>query len=157
MLTYLHENVVVTFQNGAVIRGRAGMRDFHRRMMEGENRTIKSVKTDLRSDELSIIHGDDAAVAFGTVHDEFELANGMNFDLKSRWSATLVKEGGRWLVASFHVSANVFDNAVSSLLMKWNTIKVGAVALVAGLILGGVVAKVAGKLRRRTEGRASAP
>jgi ketosteroid isomerase-like protein len=151
MLTYLHKDVVVTYQNAEVSRRHAGVRDFHRRMNEGENRAVKSLESVFKVDELSIIYGDDTAVAFGSMEDEFELTSGMDFSLKSRWTATLVKEDGRWLVAALHASTNMFDNGVMNLLIKWNSIKVGAIALLMGLVLGLIVPKLVTRVRKRNE------
>jgi hypothetical protein len=74
--------------------------------------------------------------------DHFKLRRGEQFDLHSRWTATAVRQDGRWLVASFHVSTNMFDNGVSNLYIKWNTIKSGAIAGLIGIVAGAVVSKL---------------
>ncbi len=74
---------------------------------------------------------------------------GMEFDLENRWTDTLVKEDGRWLIASYHVSANVLDNPVLSIAKKaayWS----GGIALVVGIVLGMVGNIVVRKVRKRT-------
>lgn len=149
MLKHVHKDAVVTFQNAELCRGPDGVRAFYQRMMEGDDREVKSVKSDFKVDELSILYGDDTAVAFGTLNDDFALKGGMDFSLASRWTATLVKEDGRWQIAAYHVSTNMFDNGVSNLLVKWAAIKAGAVALLAGLFLGAVVTKVFTKSRNK--------
>jgi uncharacterized protein (TIGR02246 family) len=141
MLSYLSDDVVITVQNAEVLRGHKGVRDFHQRMSEGEHRAVESLKSEFAVDELSILYGGDTAVAFGDMSDHFKLARGMEFDLDSRWTATLVKSDGRWLLAAFHVSTNMFDNGVSNLLSRWAAIKSGGLALAAGL-LGGLLAGV---------------
>jgi ketosteroid isomerase-like protein len=138
MLTYLTDNVVITVQNAEVVRGHDGVRKFHQRMSEGDNRLVESLKTNLEVDDLSILYNGDAAIAFGSMNDQFKLKRGMEFDLHSRWTATLVKQDGSWKVAAFHVSTNMFDNGVSNLLIKWATIKAGGIALAAGIV-GGVL------------------
>jgi uncharacterized protein (TIGR02246 family) len=140
MLTFLAPDVVVVVQNAEVIRGHDGVRDFHKRMSEGEDRAVESMTSDLKVDELSTLYGDDTATSFGTMDDHFKLRRGMEFDLHSRWTATAVRQDGRWQLASFHVSTNMFDNGVSNLIKKWTTITSGGIALLAGLIVGAVVA-----------------
>jgi hypothetical protein len=71
--------------------------------------------------------------------DHFKLRRGMEFDLHSRWTATAVRQDGRWQLASFHVSTNMFDNGVSNLYMKWTAMTSGGVALLAGLVVGAVI------------------
>ena len=148
MLAFLHEDVVVTFQNADVSRGHSGVREFHMRMNEGDNPVVKNLKSAFEVDELSVLYGEDTAVAFGGMQDEFELAGGMDFNLDSRWTATLVKENGRWLIAALHTSTNMFDNGVSNLLIQKSRIQVGAIALILGLVIGGISTKVLTKNRK---------
>ena len=147
VLSYLHPNVVVTFENAEVCRGHKGVRDYFNRMMTGPDRVVRAYHITPTVDELTILYGDDAGVAFGSEVDDFDLTSGMKFQLKGRWTATLVKENGRWLIASFHASTNLFDNALLDLTKKTMTwVAVGA--LVLGLVAGFVAARVLG--RRRT-------
>jgi hypothetical protein len=72
----------------------------------------------------------------------------MEFDLKNRWTATLVKEDGRWLIAGYHVSANVLDNPVldaAKTAMYWT----GGITLVIGFVLGIIGSMVVRKTRLR--------
>jgi ketosteroid isomerase-like protein len=150
MLTYLAPNVVITVQNAEVIRGHKGVRDFHHRMSEGENPTVESMTTRLEVDELSSLHGNTTATAFGSMNDHFKLRNGLDFDLLSRWTATLVKLDGRWQVAAFHVSTNMFDNGVSNQMIRWAAISSGAISLGLGIIAG-VIGRAWWQRRRKTQ------
>jgi len=141
MLAWMHPDIVITFQNGDVCRGHTGVRAFHKQMSEGDDRKVTAMTNEFAVDELSIIHGGDTAIAFGNMHSTFDLARGMQFDLDSRWTATLVKEDDRWQIASLHASTNMFDNGVLNLMLKWNGIKVGAAALIVGLIIGLLLAR----------------
>ena len=136
MLSYMNDNVVITVQNAEVLRGHDQVRKFHQRMSEGDDRLVQDLKSNLEVDELSILYGDDTAIAFGDMNDEFTLSRGMEFDLHSRWTATLVKQDNRWSVAAFHVSTNMFDNGVSNLMSKWAAIKAAAGSVLAGLACG---------------------
>jgi uncharacterized protein (TIGR02246 family) len=140
MLTFLAPDIVIVVQNAEVIRGHDGVRKFHQRMSQGEDRVVESLKSELKVDELSTLYGDDTAISFGTMDDHFKLRRGMEFDLHSRWTATAVRQDDRWQLASFHVSTNMFDNGVSNLYIKWSAITSGGVALVVGCVLGGAIA-----------------
>ncbi|MAT71764.1 MAG: polyketide cyclase [Planctomycetaceae bacterium] len=143
LVACLHPDVVVIPQNAEIFRGHAGVREFHKRMSEGDDRTVVSQETEFEVDELSILYGDDTAIAFGGIHDHFTLSNGMEFDLTSKWTATMVKTDGKWLVASFQATANMFDNGVSQLMLKWNSAKFGGGGLLIGaLVAGGAVVLV---------------
>ena len=108
-------------------------------MSEGDNRKVESLKSEFNVDALSILYAGDTAVAFGEMNDHFKLNRGMEFDLHSRWTSTLVKTDDKWKVAAFHVSTNMFDNGVSNLLIAWAGIKAGGIALAAGLLLGSLI------------------
>jgi len=148
LLVHLHPNVVVTWQNAEVSRGREGVRGYLARMTTGPNRVVARFQTSPTVDELTILYGGDTGIAFGTSNDRFELTNGTNFDLTGRWSVTMVREEGRWLVANFHASTNLFDNPVLNLATRY-TVWAGVGGLVVGALLAVVVAAV---LRRRQRG-----
>jgi hypothetical protein len=86
-------------------------------------------------DELTILYGPDTGIAFGSAVQSYKMANGLKLDAKTRWTATLVREQGRWLVASLHASANLFDNPLLSM-AKRTAYWAGGVSLVLGLIVG---------------------
>ncbi|MEO6002226.1 MAG: nuclear transport factor 2 family protein [Opitutus sp.] len=136
ILTNVHPNVVVTWQNNEVCRGAQGLKDFYTRM--GKN-AFKGYKVPPTPDELTILYGGDTGVSFGHVVAQYTLF-GKEFEFTSRWTATLVRENGRWLLASYHVSLNALDNplinsAKNSLM--WTGIGVG----IAGLVIGWLVGK----------------
>lgn len=141
-LLLMHDNVVVTRQDGAVNRGRDELREYHERMMVGPDRIVDSVKHELTVDELSILFGGDTAIAFGDLVQDYKLADGRNFKLNSRWTVTAVKEDGKWLVASAHISANVFDNALLWLYLYRAAGAAGALGLVLGILLTLVVTRL---------------
>jgi hypothetical protein len=105
-------------------------------MSEGENRRVESQDMKLDVDELSTLYSGDTAVAFGDMKDHFKLMRGMEFDLQSRWTATLIKQAEGWKLAALHVSTNMFENGVSALLIKWAAIKTGIATLFVGLLCG---------------------
>lgn len=109
-LAFLHPNVVITWHNAEVSRGREGVRTYLDRMLKGSPRVVEKFGAEVKVDELSIIHGGDTAIAYGSAQEHFTLAGGKQFDFTGRWSATLVKEGDKWLVANLHTSDNIFDN-----------------------------------------------
>src|SRR5262249_11165627 len=101
-LVFLHSNCVITWHNAEVSRGHDGVRAYNTRVMTGPNRIVDTFHCDVNVDELSILYHGDTAVCFGSSDEKFKLANGRNLNFTGRWSATLVKEDGRWLIASLH-------------------------------------------------------
>jgi hypothetical protein len=142
-LAYLHPNVVVTWHDATVSRGRDGVRTYLNRMLTGPNRVVASYKADVNVDELTILYGGDTGISFGSAVEHFQLANGRRLDLPSRWSATMVKEGGRWLIASLHASDNLFDNPLLAAARR-----LAYTAAVVALLIGALLGFFLGRRRR---------
>jgi ketosteroid isomerase-like protein len=146
-LTFAHENIVTTWQNNEVTRGRDGLKAFLGKMNSEKQKVFQGYKQSPEPDDLSIIYGGDTAIAFGSSIPHYKIL-GMEFDLKNRWTATLVKENDRWVIAAYHVSANVLDNPVLDAAKKavyW----IGGLALVVGLVLGMIASAVMRKMQSR--------
>jgi ketosteroid isomerase-like protein len=150
ILSHLHKNVVVTWMDGTVSRHHDGVRSYYDKMMKGDQRIVDSVAISPVVDELSIIYGGGStAVAFGSSDDDFKLRRGLAFKVHSRWTATLVKEEGKWLITAFHASASLFDNPLlntAKQMVYW----VGGIAGVGGLLLGALAARLLPKRTPRT-------
>jgi ketosteroid isomerase-like protein len=143
-LKFLETNVVITWQNAEVSRGQDGVRSYYNRIMTGPNKIVDSFSCSIHPDELTILYGNNMGICYGSSDEHYKLTNGRELNVKGRWTATLVKENGHWLVASLHCSTDLFDNVMLDIAKKaaWIT---GAVSLGIGVLLGLFV----GLLRRR--------
>ena len=150
LLTFVHKNAVLTWQNAEVSRGHQGVREYYQKMMTGPNKKVESVKAAASVDELTTLYGPNTGVAFGSVNEDFKLTNGMDFHLPNRWTAHVVKEDGRWQISALHVSADLFDNPVQSLVVKKTAQLTGGVAGLAGLLVGVLGTVIVGRNRRRS-------
>jgi uncharacterized protein (TIGR02246 family) len=135
ILAHCDPEIVLTAQHGEVTRGHDALKKYLEKMVTGPNRLLKSYSVEPTVDALSILHGGDTAIAYGSSKDRFVLADGTEFSLDSRWTATLVKKNGKWLVASLHSSANVLDNAILRKATGWIW-KAAAISGVVGMLLG---------------------
>lgn len=138
-IAFLHTNVVVTWHNAEVSRGHDGVRKYLDRMLKGPNKVVEKFGAEVKVDELSILYGGDTALAFGSAQEHFTLTGGRQFDFTGRWSATMVKEGGRWLIANLHTSDNIFDNPLLNAAKKmliWVGVGLGIAGLLIGWLLG---------------------
>lgn len=131
VLKSVHPNVVVTWQNNEVCRGQDGLKAFFDRM--GKN-AFKGYKVPPTPDDLTILHGGNTGISFGETIAEYSVL-GKSHEMKSRWTATLVKENDRWLLAGYHLSMNVLDNPILGA-AKGSLYAVGGGALAAGLLAG---------------------
>ena len=147
LLSHLHPDVVVTWQNAEVSRKPEGVRSYISRMLEGPNSVVESFTTAPTVDELTILYGGDAGVAFGSSRDSFRLRSGQSFELTSRWTATVVNDGGSWKIAAFHSSASLFDNPLLAAAQRW-AMTAAIVALIAGFGIGFLISRIAQRSRR---------
>ena len=145
IVKHVEEDVVITWQNGDRNLSHEEFLAFYNEMLNGDARIVKEMSSDFVVDGDSLIHSDDTAVAYGTCTDHFELTNGSEFDLTSKWTATVVKKEQGWKIASFHMSANIFENPILSYAQSW-LIKAGVIGGLVGAVLGFVLAFL---LRRR--------
>lgn len=142
-IAHVDENVVTTWQNNKVVRGHDGLRKFLNEMSTGNEKVFQGYTTPPTADELTILHGGDTGIAFGTSVPHYKYL-GMEFDLENRWTATLVKDDGKWKIAAYHVSANILDNPVLTT-AKNSVYWVAGIALVIGLVLGCLGGRLMGK------------
>lgn len=131
VLQHVHPDVVITWQNAEVCRGQQGLEEFFDRM--GKN-SFKGYKVPPTPDELTLLYGGDTGVAFGQTVADYRLL-GKNYEIKSRWTATLVKENGKWLLAAYHISMNTLDNPLLTA-AKRSVAIAAAAALIVGLVIG---------------------
>lgn len=143
LLSLLDDDVIVTWQNGEVSRKPAKVEEYYNRMMKGDKRIVEQLKINPEVAELTHLYGD-TGVSFGTSKDHFILTNGMDFEVETRWSATAVKKNGKWLIANFHASTNMFDNPLLNIAKK-TAFWAAGIAGVVGLVVGLVVAKLTRK------------
>ncbi|MGE3807346.1 MAG: nuclear transport factor 2 family protein [Gemmataceae bacterium] len=149
LLKDVHENVVVTWQNGEVSRGHKGVREFYDKMMNGPQKIVQNVTANnVEADDLTMLSADGKyGVAWGKMDEHFSLSDGKDFDLANRWTASLARDGDEWKVVSLHVSANIFDNGVQNLAIKQVMMYAGGGGLLAGLIVGALITVL---LKRRS-------
>ncbi|HUQ09714.1 MAG TPA: nuclear transport factor 2 family protein [Steroidobacteraceae bacterium] len=146
LLANVDDKLVFTAMNAESGYGKAHVRDYFNRMLTGPDKIVDAIQVDFIPDGLATFYGPDVAVSAGKAASHYDLTNGMKFDVTARWTATLVRKDGRWLVASFHYSTNMFKNPVLDAQRKWLTIAGVGGALVLG-VLGFILGRRSGRRR----------
>ena len=136
VIKHVHPDAVITWQNSEVCRGQKGLKEFFERM--GKD-SFKGYKVPPTPDELTIFHGGDTGISFGETVAEYKLL-GKSYELKSRSTATLVKVDGKWLLAGYHISMNVLDNAILTAAKSGLYLAAG-VAFFIGILVGRILCK----------------
>jgi uncharacterized protein (TIGR02246 family) len=142
LLSHLDPDCVVTWQNAEVCRGPEAVRAYYNKMMTGPDRRVEKVAADPVVDDRHV-YGD-WAVSWGNMRDHFTLTDGSDLRFDSRFTATIVRRGEVWKVASFHASLNAFDNSILRMVgrkaLTWGAVIAGALGLALGLIVGRIFA-----------------
>ena len=139
-LEYLHEDVIITYQDSTVTQGHSGATEYYNRMMEGAAAVVKEFSTVAAVGAPATFHGD-TAVAYGTTADRYVLAAGMEIDLNANWSMAARKADGEWRVIALHFSTDLFDNPLLNNSRRLTRI-VGVAGVVGGMLLMWVISRV---------------
>ncbi len=100
---------------------------------------INRIHMEADVDELSQIYTGTFAVARGATRERYELADGRGFDIAGRWTATVVKENGKWSLLAIHDGTNFLDNPVINAIERnilTMTLGGAAVGALLGFLLG---------------------
>jgi len=143
LLSHLHPDVVFTTMNNDVRVGKDAIRAYYEAMLNGPDRVVEKLTAKFEVDDLTRLYGE-TGLAQGSSTDHYVLTDGSDLVIHGRWSCALVRQGDRWLIASFHYSTNVFDNPVLDLVKKKMTLA-GVAGGVGLLLVGLVVGRITGR------------
>lgn len=124
---YFSQKLRVTTINQNVINTPDGI-DAYFKEWFGEGGYLKKLDIKLEADALTELYG--AGV------ENYQLTDGRFLPMKTRWTATVVKEAdGKWRILALHIGANFYDNPIFDA-VKDSTKYYAVGGLVAGLLLG---------------------
>jgi uncharacterized protein (TIGR02246 family) len=147
IMPHLHPNVVFTPMNSEVCRGPQEIRAYFDKMLKGPDAIVKNIRLEVEVDRLTDLYGD-TGLAFGKSQDHYTLNDGMDFPIQTRWTCSLIRENGRWLITAFHSSANVFENPILERVKQGMKVQWGGIGLAAGALLGALLGVALGRRRR---------
>ena len=111
---------------------------YYDKLLGGKNALLKSLNFQPKAFMKTKFIQENVGIVYGESDDTYVLANGHTAKVKSKWSATLLKEDGKWKVATLHNGVNFYDNPeITHFINFWKMIASGA--LVVGLVLGFVI------------------
>ena len=134
---YCHKDIIATWQDGTTSEGHAGVVAEFDKLKQ----FIDKMTVDATTDKRLILNDGNLVISSGEMKDHYELGRGPSVNLNSRWSATLVKDNDRWLLASFSASTNAFDNEVVSLYLTSQKYTVSTVAGLVGIGIGLLISR----------------
>jgi ketosteroid isomerase-like protein len=137
---YFHENLRITTINQEVMLSRDDIEPYFTGWF-GEDGFLKKLDMKLEADALTEFYADNTmGIVRGSGVEDYVLADGRTFDMKTRWTATVIKDAdGSWRILALHIGTNFLDNplltAVESAVTDY-AIKGAIGGVVVGLLLG---------------------
>jgi ketosteroid isomerase-like protein len=145
---YFHDKMRVTTINQEVISTPAEIPAYFNKWF-GSGGFLKKVVMKLNADDLTELYGDKTwGIVRGSGEEDYSLADGRFFPMKTRWTATLAKDAdGKWRVLTLHIGTNFLDNPI---LGKAETAlaQFAAGGLTLGALIGGVIGFLVGRRRK---------
>ncbi|HSE01152.1 MAG TPA: nuclear transport factor 2 family protein [Burkholderiales bacterium] len=108
----LAKDAVVVWQDGRRTTNHDEVRDHYKRTFQGAGAILKSLDIQATLGAPALFYGGNNAVAYGTTRENYQLIAGTKVSLDGLWTAHVIKQNGKWSVASLHFSINPFDNEV---------------------------------------------
>lgn len=136
---YFDEKLHVTTINQNVITAPEGI-DAYFKEWFGKGGYLKKLDLKLNADTLTHLYPDPANPSWGLVYgsgvENYQLSDGRYLPMKTRWTATVIKEpDGKWRILALHIGANFYDNPIFAA-VKDSTKYYAAGGLAVGLLLG---------------------
>lgn len=150
---YCHKDVIATWQDGTTGKG------YDEVLAEFDKLKtfIDAMTANPTTDKRLILNDGNLVIASGVMNDVYELnRHGRTVELDSRWQATLIREGDRFVLVGFSASTDAFDNPVIDLYLMQTRYIAWAVGGGVGLLLGIVLALIFGARRRGNRQAAAA-
>jgi ketosteroid isomerase-like protein len=103
----------LTTINQEVILARSEIVTYFRKWF-GPGGYLKKLQMKLNADALTEFYGDKTfGIVRGAGNENYILADGRYFEMKTRWTATVVKDtDGRWRILALHIGTNFLDNPI---------------------------------------------
>src|SRR5262245_9269049 len=104
------------------------------------SKIITKIQVDPTIDHRLVFDNGKTVISAGKLRDTYLLKGGQQVALDSVFTVTLVKQEGKWMLASFNGVADAFDNQVIDLSMQQQRIWSAGIGLLVGLAVGGFIA-----------------
>lgn len=145
---YFHENLTITTINQEIISTRAEIEPYFEKWF-GPGGYLKTLKMSLEADELTELYADKTfGIVRGSGEEDYVLSDSRSFPMKTRWTATVIKDtDGRWRILTLHIGTDFLNNPILSVAEE--SVKFfGIVGGTGGLVIGALVMFLLGRGKR---------
>jgi len=148
MLPVVSRNIRATPINQEVMSSHEEVTAYFKKWF-GPGGYLKKLDMKLDADALTELSADKTwGLVRGSGLERYTLSDGREYDMKTRWTATVAKESdGKWRLRAIHIGTNFLDNPILADAESW--IKKMAVAgSLGGLIVGAVLGFLFGRRKK---------
>jgi ketosteroid isomerase-like protein len=148
MLPVVSRNIRATPVNQEVMSSHEEVSAYFKRWF-GPGGYLKKLDMKLDADALTELSADKTwGLVRGSGLERYTLADGRKYDLKTRWTAVVVKESdGKWRLRAIQLGTNFLDNPILAEAESW-VMKMAAAGALGGLIVGAVLGFVFGRRKK---------
>lgn len=112
MLPVLSKDVRVTPVTAEFVKGKEAMLPYIRSWF-GPDKFLKTFSITFKPEVLTELSSDKTwGVSYGTGIEHYILNDGRIYDIKTRWTATVVLEEGAWKIRTMQIGTNFLDNPI---------------------------------------------
>ena len=136
---YFHNKAIITTINQEVLSSPAEIHPYFTKWF-GPGGYLKKLEMSLSPDVLTEFYADkNLGVVRGSGNESYVLSDGRFFPMKTRWTATVIKDtDGKWRILALHIGTNFLDNPILSKAEE-SLIYAAGGGMAGGVILGGIV------------------
>ena len=148
MLPILSRDIRATPINQEVLSSHEEVSAYFKKWF-GPGGYLKKLDMKLDADALTELSADKTwGLVRGSGLERYTLADGRKYDMKTRWTATVVKDSdGKWRLRTIHIGTNFLDNPILAEAESW-IVKMATAGALGGLILGAVLGFVFGRRKK---------
>ena len=133
---YFHRDLRVTTVNQNTLASYADIESYFDEWF-GEDGYLQSLEMTLDPDALTEFYNNKTmGIVRGNGIEKYQLTDGRNIDLQTRWTATVIKDtDNKWRILALHLGTNFYDNAIYHETRNY-LIKMATIGTIVGLLLG---------------------
>jgi hypothetical protein len=133
---FFHERARITTINQEVISSRSEIPAYFNKWF-GPGGYLKRLEMRLTVDALTEFYGEKTfGIVRGGGEENYVLADGRFFPMRTRWTATVIKDNdAKWRILSLHIGTNFLDNPILAK-AEGSLVYAAGAGLVIGLALG---------------------
>ncbi|MEA2236944.1 MAG: hypothetical protein QOC81_1668 [Thermoanaerobaculia bacterium] len=149
MLPVLSKDIRATTITQEVMSGHEQVSAYFKKWF-GPGGFLKKLEMTFTADALTELSPDKTwGVVRGSGMERYTLSDGRQYDMPTRWTATVIKESdGKWRLRTIHFGTNFLDNPILTD-AKRAVVKYAEVAGTAGLVVGGLLGFLLGRRRKK--------